>query len=249
MNLDWLSLVLAGGGLLTYLRLRRPVWVAPILCGLAGGALVAVILLTFTAWRALPAYKPLPITPENVEEHVREWADTFRLGSKKLPLPNTHFGFEIILSNGVPIAVVRQKGSTDKYLFIIGRLDLAPPHKALMEKLPENERERIAREVFYELAKIKIGFIGDLPNSVSVLSRLPITESLTEANFVKTIDEVESGITVANATIEKALAQAGDNASAKQPSPLHKASQQDWQHPTQTSSQQGLPSTQLHKPR
>ena len=96
-----------------------------------------------------------------------------------------------------------------------------------MEKLPENERERIAREVFYELAKIKIGFIGDLPKTVSVISRLPITENLTEANFIRTIDEVESGITVANATIEKALAQAGDEASAKQPSPLHKAAQQD----------------------
>jgi hypothetical protein len=48
--------------------------------------------------------------PENIEPRVRQWLDSFGLGTRKLPTPTEcFFAYEVTAQTGIPIAILAPK--------------------------------------------------------------------------------------------------------------------------------------------
>jgi hypothetical protein len=69
----------AAGAVVVFLKVKRPHWAALALYGLGAVALVAIIWYSLSALRDASLNASLKTTPENVEAHIRNWCDTFRV--------------------------------------------------------------------------------------------------------------------------------------------------------------------------
>jgi hypothetical protein len=65
--------------------------------------------LAFSAYGFYRTFKPPDITPENIEPKIRQWLDSFGLGTRRMSEPKCFFAFEVTAVTGVPIAVLPQR--------------------------------------------------------------------------------------------------------------------------------------------
>jgi hypothetical protein len=148
------------------------------------------------------------ITPENVETNIRTWLDAFGLSVKKIPNPdpNVYFGLEVMLRSGTPVIVTRAK-PFERYVTLQSALVVSPEHKAPLGKLTEPQMTQLRNGLSSELSKAKIGFeIKGLPlSNIVVATRIPITNRLTEYEFIARIDEIEFAVVVARAAFVSGL--------------------------------------------
>jgi len=225
MNLDWLwqglastavweiLLVLGGAAVLGYVKQKAPEH-APTLGYAALGALcVAILLFTFTGRPLLVQSQPTT-TPDNVEEHIKKWADSLGLGVARDPSPSqdVFFGLVVTLKNGNAITVARTKAIPDYLQFQI-QLNLSPDHQAIFSKLTKDQAKTVTEEVMLELARAKVGnFItlgspqtgSPITQSVLVVGNTPI-EGLTKDEFIREINDIDEGVTLTRAATELAL--------------------------------------------
>jgi hypothetical protein len=156
-----------------------------------------------TARRGRPRYL---ITPENIEMNVRNWLDATEVNVRRLPADaNIHFGFEVTTVSGTPLGILRARGD-DRYLTFVTRIALSPEHKQVYDGMTEIEKVRMRRSFRLEAAKAKIEFMAtpDL-TPITIQSRLPITETLTEADFLVAINEVNFSSILVRETLGLAL--------------------------------------------
>src|SRR5579863_1846234 len=108
-NAVYAVLLILGGIVLAVLKKTRPNWAGPALYGLSGCALVAVLIFTVTGHAVFSRQQP-ETTPQNVEQNLRAWADSFQLGVTKMP-PQTDvdFGLAISLKSGNPVEIRQLK--------------------------------------------------------------------------------------------------------------------------------------------
>jgi hypothetical protein len=131
-NLVYAVLILAGGAVLTYLRARNSRWASPILYGLAGVALIAVILLALKGFATLSNQLPAT-TPDTVEMNIRTWLDAFKIAQQRQSDPESHFSLRVTLPNNIPMVVRRQK-EYDRYVSIEAGILPAKEYQQILEK-------------------------------------------------------------------------------------------------------------------
>ena len=128
------------------------------------------------------------ITPENVRARIMGWLDAFHLNRRILNDANCHFAFEATLQTGIPVAILRTRDHPH-YITLLSRLSFTPEQKNVFDNLSESEKQRFVRELRLEAAKSKISFSADSQlNNIAIERRIPITDTLTEANLFESID-------------------------------------------------------------
>lgn len=194
---NWLSaLITLGVGLmLAYFKKKGSRWVTPILLGLFGMALICIILWAFMAITKLQQ-EPEPITQENIERNIRTWLDNFAFSTRKEDDPQAFFRLIATTQTNRPITITRLK-SLDRYVIVATALTLSPQHKAVFDKLSQEDKGLLLLGIRGEMAKLKIGYVIDNTSNISLLRRLPITSGLTEGNLMTTIDEVDGAFVIA----------------------------------------------------
>ena len=217
LAMDWLwrglfsnwvayAVIIGVGAVLTFLRVKRPHWLNAVMYGLGGAALIAVIWVCAAGLAAVP--RPLPqTTAENVEARIREWTDTFGLSVRKERAePGVYFVLVANLRNGTPVYISRAK-AMDGYLQLQAALSLSQEHQAIVSRLSKGQALRISQELMQEMARFKIGFsLSGVPlQQIRVTRSVPITASLTEETFARNLDEVDSAVMLAKATVSLAL--------------------------------------------
>jgi hypothetical protein len=144
------------------------------------------------------------ITEQNIEAKTRAWLDAFHLGVTKLAdSPDFYFSFQAIGNNKIPITIVRSK-EHEHYLTLLGKIEISPKHRALFEKLSEGEKIRLIQKLRIEVAQSQINCAFDPPNTfnfVVIEKRIPITGSLTEAQFMQGAEEMNYGIILVRDTL------------------------------------------------
>jgi hypothetical protein len=129
------------------------------------------------------------ITPENVESHVKEWLETFRLTTQKISDPeHLYFGWKITFDDGTAVGLIRSK-ELNRYLTLEVELVPAPEHKTLFEKLSKEEQHFFLEKLTLEIAKAKVhADMRDSLNSIKIIRLIPITKNLTESMLLDEID-------------------------------------------------------------
>ena len=161
--------------------------------------------LAFSGWGLYRTFRPRAITLENVEPYIRDWLDGFHIGTRRLEEASFHFAFEVTLQSGITVAIVRTRDRPN-YIIFSSRLTLTPEQKVSFDKLSEQEKESFIRELRLEGAKAKISFSLDRQSNIITIQRqLAITDALSEADLLGSIDEANFSAIVMIDTIEFAL--------------------------------------------
>jgi hypothetical protein len=155
----------------------------------------------------------IKITTDNVELRIRQWLDSFGLGTRKMSEPNCFFAFEVTAQTGIPIAVLRTKGHSH-YITLASRIGVGTEHKAAFDKLSESEKSQFIRRVRLEAAKAKIAYSPDTSfETLTIEKRLPITNNFSEADLLDGIGEINFSAIIVLDTIASLL-----DSGVKQPS-------------------------------
>jgi hypothetical protein len=134
----------------------------------------------------------LPLRDENIQGTIRQWLDGFGYGSAPAPDPTTEFSMVVSMPNsGKHVRVMREK-QFNHYIAVSAAVTISPEHQALIAKLPEAERNRVAHNMLIELYRSGADSTVVAPSQVGFIKRIPITNALTEDVLIKTINSVEA---------------------------------------------------------
>lgn len=216
LALDWLFkglltnalfyfFIVAGGTVLTLLKLRASRWATALLWGFAGAALIAVSVAAVRI--ALSASQTPSINAENIERTVRQWATSFGYGVTPKSDADMHFCFLVALPTGRQVLVGRPK-ELDRYITMRAMVTISPQHQALLAKMRSADQARFFHGLAIEMARFKIGFAQSAPlQNVMLIRRLPIADTLTESVFMEAIEEVDMAELLVIESVRRELAQ------------------------------------------
>jgi hypothetical protein len=207
-NIVSAMLILGVGALLTILEATNSKWARPTLYGLAGIALMALVIFAFTG-RAILSKKQPQTTVENVEANVRVWLDYFGLAVQRADDPQAHFILHVRCGSGIGVTIARPR-ARDRYLLLLCKVEISKEHQDILAALPKERSARIGEEVNLELARTGVGynltFGADGTMTVIQMSKaVPITGSLTEDTFIASVDKVESSVHIAREVVRLAI--------------------------------------------
>lgn len=206
-NIVWWLLVLGGGALLALLKIYWPKFADPTLYALVGIACLAMVAFSLKG-KGLLISNPAVITPENIEEHVREWLDHFRVSSKKESAP-TGMSFLVIatLRSGNLVAIGRHN-EAEEYLSLQSRVMLGPEHQVAIDAMTEEQRNQTIQEIVLELLRTRIAHtLEGPPFRAMILSKgLRISGTLTEDVFIAAMDEMDNAGNMAKLATNAAFA-------------------------------------------
>lgn len=180
-----------------WLRKRNSLWSNPVLYGIGGFGLIALGIIGVRLLFMPAPVVAEPITPENIEAHIKSWADSFGLSIRKdSSSPNSYFQYTLTLSDGVSVDVARMK-DRDRYLTLRAKITVSPEHKAVMSNWSNEEAVRLADELLLELARAKVSYsIAGLPrfDEVVVMEMVLISNDLSGDTFVRSLDDLDSQV-------------------------------------------------------
>lgn len=207
-----LLLICGGAALLGFLKRRLPEK-APIMAyAFFGATCVAIIIFTFTG-RGIMAKRQQDITPENLQENLRKWADDLGLGTTKMPdAQENYFGLVVRVTNGNQIMVFRAKDRAN-FLQFQSPLMLSQEHLAILSKLTMGQADEAIEEITLEMNRQRIGYVMQtstapsgfapqiattkpliLQETITVIKAVAISNDLNEGYFNNTINEMDAEI-------------------------------------------------------
>ena len=167
-------------------------------------AVLTVFLLTSIGFSAtglvssIRREEPLKtsLRPENIEATLHQWLDAFSITTQKNSTPdNPVMKFELVatLEKTDTRVVVFVRKDLDRYVVLQTAVIPGADLQTMLGKMSEGESAQIQNEFIGELAKAKLGYSITSPplGVVTLIKRLPITNSLTEAAFMESIEDVE----------------------------------------------------------
>ena len=184
--------------MLAILRKRESRWFKPLLAGLAGCALLSIIVLPFAVLPRLP--KPAPdITPNNVEANIKTWIDTFGWGQKKIDEDLAYFTIEVTLHDDTHVRVARLK-KFDRYIAMQAGVSLGPEEQAKLDKLSKEEAQYFKVALHRELARARID-AWEEKGTIQFNRTLLISNNLTEPIFLQNMLDVAAASKLVRAAI------------------------------------------------
>jgi hypothetical protein len=208
--------LLGGGGiLLTLIRHAHPELATLILYGLAGAALIGVLLYVS---RGRPLFSLRErVTSKNIEGCVKAWAEALGIGmtNPDQKLPDVFFGLQITLKNGNPVAVMRLKLKPQN-LQMQSHLIFSPEHQVAIAKLPVSTIDNLVNMLHFELSRAKIVHTIAIPVAaggikvpqstiITISNAVPINDDLNSSKFAECLDEIDYGFGLVRSTVEMFL--------------------------------------------
>ncbi|HSZ02510.1 MAG TPA: DUF2299 family protein [Terriglobales bacterium] len=154
-NAVWELLILAAGIAMAILRKRESKWVGPVLYGIVTIASLVVIWFTFTGRPLFSQTRSEVVTPENVEENLKTWADHLAMSLERQPPSEATFFSYIGRTGGPrdPINIFRAKEKPG-YLQFRATINLAPEHQAALAKLSKQDSTKFLNELDLEMSRL-----------------------------------------------------------------------------------------------
>jgi hypothetical protein len=206
-NFFWAILALGAAVTFGWLRKKQSPWLPVALWGLAGLALMLGCIVAVKGIAAIPE-KRTKITADNVEKNLKMWLDDFHLSSRTAPNNNgqaAYFVYVVTFANGDNVLVSRTKDFPE-YIVINGGYALTPDDQSKLSKLDTTSSTELLLDVQTELTRAKTNFAMPIPFSgIGLESRMPITENLSEAEFIRSLDDMDNVEQLVRVTIQKDL--------------------------------------------
>jgi len=212
MDMDWLwknilsngityIIILIGGFVFTYLKATKDKWAPMALYGLAGAGMTAVLIASVLAINWLAAIKiPIQITPDNIQEYVANWLNTFEATVQRQQTQDSYFSFRVIMANGNNLVVERPK-KLKQYIVLSCILE---DKSHLFEKLPTSELDQLMQDATLEALRSLTSF-DRCGTSMRLFKRIPISPELNEGIFFDTLEHLNETAIAAQIIVTRAL--------------------------------------------
>jgi hypothetical protein len=212
-----LILVLGGAAVLGYVKRKLPEHATTLAYSLFGATCVAILIFTFTG-RALFSDKPPdPVTPENLEQNVKAWAEHVGMNIGPAREPDSAFAYTLSNPNGPgdPVIVYRGKDKSS-YLQFKALINVSAEHQAALSKMSQAEVNRIMEQLNLDIGRANIGCtFGELyvvneqdhktVLAGAVLQRGVAIANLNEASFIDSFDQITRGVSLVRAEVRLAV--------------------------------------------
>jgi hypothetical protein len=168
--------------------------------------MITMALLTFCTWAAVGTWiyirhSAATVTPSNVESKVKTWLEEFNYGTQVIHdpsalaaiAPNAYFFIVATNPSGRKISIWQGQTKDARERYIHFRVDAAmdQKHKDDFNLLSEQEKQDLMEQLGFDLWKARThSFDLHIPEGISMLSSLAVTNDLTEDAFIKAVDEI-----------------------------------------------------------
>lgn len=135
------------------------------------------------------------VTIGNIESKIREWLDAFELTSSRITPPDSHFGWQVNLTSGVIVWILRTT-RRDKYITFVATVPITQENRLAFEGLTLPDKSEFWRGFFFEACRSRI-VVTRQPNDPAVLGQLfieymlPITSDLNEATVIESVRRMD----------------------------------------------------------
>lgn len=194
INLVSTLIALAVGSLVAYFEHRGSAWIKPILFGMVGW------LLTFSAialarWvRLLPAKVEL-VSQENIERLARLWLDNYGLAVQKMPNRDNYFQY-LVTTTGNKKITVKHRRDFPEYLTFTALMTFTDQQKKLAALISTDDQIRAMIDLRQEFTHALVGLeaSANFLDGLTAFVELPITRTLSQSEFMKTLWRIEAVI-------------------------------------------------------
>jgi len=211
----WALLVIGGGVAFGYIRAKHADKAPIALYVILGLTCVSILIFTFTG-RGLFTIKPPAVTPENIEENVKLWAEHLGMNIGPANEPDSYFAHTLSLPVlPQPVEVFRSMKEKPGYLQFKAVINVSREHQIAFSKMSQDAVNRIGEQLSLDMGRANLGCafgeimaVSDTEHKTIIagafLQRgVPIT-SLNEAYFSDTFDQLTRGEGIVQAFIRLA---------------------------------------------
>lgn len=189
---------------------------------------VIITAVGFAAFGYAPFRKPpaesAKVTPENIEENIKLWAEHLRMNLGPANEPDTYFAYTVSLPDmGQPVEVFRSTKEKPGYLQFKALITVAPEHQLAFAKMSEVAVQRVIEQLDLDIERANLGcsfgvLVGTNDQRKKTikgafLQRGVFIANLNEVYFSDTFDQVTRGVAIVQSSIR--LAATSEMASAK----------------------------------
>jgi hypothetical protein len=190
--------------LLTWVKKKWPQHGELVRYWLTTAAAIAILLYATTGY-ILFAKHELKVTPDNVEENVKLWAEHIGMNIGPANEPDTYFAHTLSLPTlPQPVVVFRSTKEKPGYLQFKAVINVAPEHQIAFSKMSQDVVNRIGEQLSLDIGRANLGctfgemFAVNNQEHKTILAGaflqrgVPI-ENLNEAYFTDTFDQMTRG--------------------------------------------------------
>jgi len=211
----WALLVIGGGLVLGYLRAKHADKVPIALYAILGASRVSILIFTFTG-RGLFTTKPPALTPENIEENVKLWAEHLGMNIGPATESDTYFAHMLSIPNTAqPVEVFRSVKEKPGYLQFKAVVTVSREHQMVFSKMSQDAVTRIGEQLSLDIGRANLGCtfgeimaVNDQEHKTIIagafLQRGVAIANLNEVYFSDTYDQLTRGEGIVQAFIRLA---------------------------------------------
>jgi hypothetical protein len=195
-------------GAMSLLWAKRQKIAGPVLVFLFTATCITFFFFGATG-RGLFSTRAPETTPENIQENVRKWADTFGWAIQKEQSNSDNWGFTISKSNSSPHIGVSVPKQFPKYLDLTNVLIFTADQRKFLASLNPQDTQSVQEDITIALAQMRVSYTflgnGSSPDALRIEESIAITPELTEAAFIEHFDRMNVCSLGASAAILKAM--------------------------------------------
>jgi hypothetical protein len=195
-------IMLLAGLLAAYAKTTGRKWLPTLYHGLLGAGLAGLILLNINFQHTLSEEIANRVTIQNIQDKVRMWLENSNFVTQKQTNNDAYFQYAVS-KNGINVNVMRLK-SHDHIVWVTA--NLIPPNKETeeaLDSLSTEKSEEVRRELAIAAAQAGVYFDLTSLKACKLEQSLPITDALTEDEFIKAVLSVQRGVILLGGVINK----------------------------------------------
>lgn len=195
---------------MTYLKAKASCFVSPLLYGLAGSVLMALLIVAINVQHNLIVEREAITTPNNVQERIRNWVDNFGLKTQNKLDNAAYFKYEVTMRGGNPITIIRMI-DRQNYVILHGRLKPSTKEEAMLSKLSQKQFDDLFDRLTLEVARQGLSGvkIDRASKEIYLEKRIPITAGLTEDVLIMGLDHIDASMLILQSIITNTLRNVG----------------------------------------
>jgi hypothetical protein len=217
-TLVWeILLVIGGATILGYFKKKLPEHAPTLVYAICGGTCVAILIFTFTGRAIVSSKPPDPITPDNIEENIRTWAEHLgmNIGPANEPVAS-YFAHMLSLPNNPQAVEVFRAKEKPGYLQFKALVNISPENQGTFSKMSQSQVNRIMDGLNLEINRANLGCSVAMVTAVNDqlhktilagvgLQRAMPIKDLDEWLFAETFDQLTRGSGLVGSSIKLAM--------------------------------------------
>lgn len=199
----WVIEVLVMGGMVL-LKKRIPNFASYVMYAVGAGACIAVIFISFASLTWISS-QPVPVTPLNVEDEIRDWIGKSQLNIRDVSadFPSSIFALSATLPNGQRIVIGSYKNDPN-IISLDAVIVFSEDQKEMLGRLKKPQYKHLSDQLILVLASSQNQYSIELPQRITITSIMTV-QNMTQDSFIQRFTLVQHSVTAAITVLQGTL--------------------------------------------